>query len=97
MKRRSGRPTPSVEPWRTSLYDTVARVFDKKGVAKFGEAQIPADAQIIHLRTIKKDGRTLEPEAIPEKEGVTLPAVGTAGSRRCTTRSGPLRQAGELR
>jgi cellulose synthase operon protein C len=54
---------------------TVARVFDKKGVAKFGEAQIPGDAQILHLRTIKKDGRTLEPESIPEKETITLPAL----------------------
>jgi tetratricopeptide (TPR) repeat protein len=59
---------------------TIARVLDKRGVAKFGEAQIPSDAQILHLRTIKKDGRTLEPEAIPGKEAATLPglAVGDA-------------------
>jgi tetratricopeptide (TPR) repeat protein len=59
---------------------TIARVLDKRGVAKFGEAQIPSDAQILHLRTIKQDGRTLEPEAIPNKEGATLPglAVGDA-------------------
>ncbi|MFL5362735.1 MAG: hypothetical protein ACJ78U_17370 [Myxococcales bacterium] len=59
---------------------TIARVLDKRAVAKFGEAQIPSDAQILHLRTIKQDGRTLEPEAIPNKEGATLPglAVGDA-------------------
>jgi len=54
---------------------TVARVLDKRGVAKFGEAQIPADAQILHLRTIKPDGRTLEPETIPGKEAATLPGL----------------------
>ena len=56
---------------------TVARVLDKKGIARFGEAQIPGDAEILHLRTIKPDGRTLEPESIPEKETVSLPGLET--------------------
>jgi cellulose synthase operon protein C len=54
---------------------TVARVFDKKGIAKFGEAQIPSDAHVLHLRTLKADGRVLEPESIPEKEGISLPGL----------------------
>src|SRR5438270_726495 len=54
---------------------TVARVFDKKGIAKFGEAQVPSDAQVVHLRTLKADGRVLEPESIPEKEGISLPGL----------------------
>jgi hypothetical protein len=54
---------------------TVARVLDKKGVSRFGEAQLPSDAQILHLRTIKRDGHMLEPESIPEKEGVSLPGL----------------------
>ena len=54
---------------------TLARVLDKKGVGKFGEAQIPADAQVLHLRTLKADGRVLEPESIPEKEGISLPGL----------------------
>ena len=54
---------------------TVARVLDKKGIAKFGEAQLPPDAQILQLRTLKADGRVLEPESIPEKEGVSLPGL----------------------
>ncbi len=54
---------------------TVARVLDKKGVVKFGEAQIPSDAQVLHLRTLKADGRVLEPESIPEKEGISLPGL----------------------
>ena len=53
----------------------LTRVLDKKGVAKFGEAQIPADAQVLHLRTLKADGRALEPESIPEKEGISLPGL----------------------
>ena len=54
---------------------TVARVFDKKGITKFGEAQLPADAQVLRLRTLKADGRVLEPESIPEKEGISLPGL----------------------
>ena len=54
---------------------TVVRVLDKKGVSRFGEAHLPGDAEVLHLRTIKRDGRTLEPESIPEKEGVTLPGL----------------------
>jgi tetratricopeptide (TPR) repeat protein len=54
---------------------TIARVFDKKGIAKFGEAHIPSDAQVLHLRTLKADGRVLEPESIPEKEGISLPGL----------------------
>ena len=54
---------------------TVARVLDKKGVSRFGEAQVPADALVLHLRTLKADGRVLEPESIPEKEGISLPGL----------------------
>ena len=54
---------------------TIARVFDKKGIAKFGEAHIPADAQVVRLHTLKADGRVLEPESIPEKEGISLPGL----------------------
>ena len=54
---------------------TVARVLDKKGIGKFGEAQLPPDAQVLRLRTLKSDGRVLEPESIPEKEGISLPGL----------------------
>jgi len=53
----------------------VVRVLDKKGVSRFGEAHLPGDAEVLRLRTIKRDGRTLEPESIPEKEGVTMPGL----------------------
>jgi tetratricopeptide (TPR) repeat protein len=54
---------------------TLVRVLDKKGVSRFGEAQVPGDAMVLHLRTLKADGRVLEPEAIPEKEGISLPGL----------------------
>jgi hypothetical protein len=54
---------------------TVTRVLDKKGVSRAGEAQLPADVHVLHLRTLKRDGRVLEPESIPEKEGVSLPGL----------------------
>ena len=54
---------------------TLVRVLDKKGVSRFGEAQIPPDAQVVRLRTLKADGRVLEPEAIPEKEGISMPGL----------------------
>jgi tetratricopeptide (TPR) repeat protein len=54
---------------------TLVRVLDKKGISRFGEAHLPGDAEVLHLRTIKRNGRTLEPESIPEKEGVTLPGL----------------------
>ncbi len=54
---------------------TVALVLDKKGISRFGEAQIPSDAQLLHLRTLKPDGRILEPESIPEKESISLPGL----------------------
>src|SRR5204863_5244984 len=54
---------------------TLTRVLDKRGISRFGEAHIPGDAQLLRLRTIKPDGRVLEPESIPEKESVSLPGL----------------------
>jgi tetratricopeptide (TPR) repeat protein len=54
---------------------TLARVLDKKAIGKFGEVQIPDGAEILDLRVLKPDGRALEPESIPEKEGHSLPGL----------------------
>jgi len=54
---------------------TLVRLLDKTGIARFGEVQIPGDAELLELRTIKPDGRVLEPEAIPEKETHSLPGL----------------------
>src|SRR5207237_10233708 len=53
---------------------TVARVVDKKGIAKFGEAQLPSDVQVVQLRTLKADGRVPQPASIPDNAGLSLPA-----------------------
>jgi tetratricopeptide (TPR) repeat protein len=54
---------------------TLVRILDKTGIGRFGEVTIPADADILELRNIKPDGRTLEPEAIPEKDTHSIPGL----------------------
>ncbi|HEY0838679.1 MAG TPA: tetratricopeptide repeat protein, partial [Vulgatibacter sp.] len=51
----------------------ISKVLDKRGVDVLGEAHVPSGAEVIHLRTIKKDGSILEPESIGGKESVSLP------------------------
>jgi len=51
----------------------LAKVLDKRGIDQFGEAHLPRGAEVIHLRTIKPDGRVLVPEAIAGKESISLP------------------------
>lgn len=54
---------------------SVARVLNKRGIARFGEVQLPSDAEILELRTLKADGRVLEPEAIPGKDAISMPGL----------------------
>jgi len=54
---------------------TLAKVLDKRGIDEFGEVHLPAGAEVIHLRTIKPDGRILVPEAIDGKESISLPGL----------------------
>jgi len=51
----------------------VSKVLEKSGIDELGEAMIPGGAEVIHLRTIKADGRILEPEDIAGKESISLP------------------------
>jgi hypothetical protein len=51
------------------------RVFDKKGIAKFGERASRPTPEVVRLRTARRDSRILEPESIPEKEGISLPGL----------------------
>jgi hypothetical protein len=51
------------------------RVLDKRGITRHGEVQVPSDASVLELRTIKPDGRVLEPESIPQKETISLPGL----------------------
>lgn len=52
-------------------YHTVIRINDKAGVEAEGEQRIPGQI-LLSLRTVKPDGRVLEPEVIPEKDTVSL-------------------------
>ena len=59
----------------TGLTQTISRALDQEGVSKLAEVQIPDGAEILILRTIKEDGRILEPEPIPGKESISMPGV----------------------
>src|SRR5690606_30440814 len=43
------------------------------GIDALGEVNVPGGAEVIRLRTIKADGRILEPEEIGGKDSISLP------------------------
>lgn len=47
----------------------VIHVLDQQGVEQFGEIDVPAGAEVLALRTIKPDGRSIEPERAGEGKG----------------------------
>src|SRR5262249_10601916 len=58
---------------RLTLTHNIIRVQDKDAIDKFGEVQIPGDADVLTVRTIKADGTTREPEELAEKETISVP------------------------
>jgi hypothetical protein len=54
---------------------TVQKALDQNGISAVAEVTLPPGAQVLHLRTVKADGTVLEPEAIAEKDSVSLPGV----------------------
>jgi cellulose synthase operon protein C len=50
----------------------MAHLLSKEALDDYGELRIPEGADVLTLRTIKPDGRALEPEVVPGKEGVSL-------------------------
>ena len=58
---------------RLTLTHNIIRVQDKDAIDKFGEVQIPADADVLTLRTVKADGTTREPEELVEKDTISVP------------------------
>jgi tetratricopeptide (TPR) repeat protein len=56
-----------------SLTHNIVQVLTKKGIERWGEAEIPEDAEILTLRTVKQDGTTREPEDVVGKRTVSLP------------------------
>ncbi len=61
-----------------SLTHNIIQVLSKEGLERWGEVQVPRDAEVLTLRTVKHDGRIMEPEEIIGKDSVSLPdlAVG---------------------
>jgi tetratricopeptide (TPR) repeat protein len=52
-------------------YHGIVRINDKEGVDREGEQSLPGQV-ILSLRTIKPDGRVLEPEQIPDKDSISM-------------------------
>ncbi|HEY3446633.1 MAG TPA: hypothetical protein VGK67_09725 [Myxococcales bacterium] len=59
----------------TERTHVLAKVLDQEGVSSLAEVHLPAGAEVLTLRTLKADGRVLEPEDIGGKEGMSLPGV----------------------
>ena len=53
----------------------IQKALDQQGVQDVAEVQLPAGAEVLTLRTLKPDGRSLEPEGIEGKDAVSLPGV----------------------
>lgn len=53
----------------------LAKVLDKRGIDLLGEVNVPGDAEVIELRTIKADGRVLHPEFIAAKDSISFPGL----------------------
>lgn len=54
---------------------SIVQVLDKRGIDEFAEVQLPPGAEVLVLRTVKRDGRLLEPESIAGKDSVSLPGL----------------------
>jgi tetratricopeptide (TPR) repeat protein len=53
----------------------VTQLFDKKGIETAGELQLPHSVDVLELRTIKRDGRFVEPEINDNKDTVSMPSL----------------------
>lgn len=53
----------------------IQKALDQQGVQEVAEVEIPPGAIVLSLRTLKPNGRTLEPEHIEGKTGTSLPGV----------------------
>ena len=58
-----------------TLTHTLVRVMTKGAIDRFGETTVPQGAQVLAARTIKQDGRVLEPEQHPGKGTLSMPAL----------------------
>jgi tetratricopeptide (TPR) repeat protein len=59
-----------------SLYShRVTRLLTPQAISQYGEVTIPRGADLLHLRTIKRDGRVIEPELTQQRPDISMPAL----------------------
>jgi tetratricopeptide (TPR) repeat protein len=58
---------------RTELVHSIAHLVTDEAVEQHGELSLPEDAMLLTARTIKADGRVLEPEEIEGKPTISFP------------------------
>ncbi|MEL6182660.1 MAG: DUF3857 domain-containing protein, partial [Myxococcota bacterium] len=56
-----------------TLTHVIVRVFNKEGIDAFGELNLPGNALLLKVHTVKPDGRVMEPESIPDKPSLSMP------------------------
>jgi tetratricopeptide (TPR) repeat protein len=54
---------------------TIQKVLDQSGIQEVAEVSLPPGAQLLALRTLKADGKVLEPENIEGKETISMPGI----------------------
>lgn len=57
------------------LVHQVVRVQSKEGIDAIGEVKVPEGAELLQLRTVKKDGRRIEPERTDGKAAYSMRAL----------------------
>jgi len=60
---------------RTEIVHNIIHLKTDEAIEKHGELSIPNEAYLLRSRTIKADGRILEPESILEKSSLSLPGL----------------------
>lgn len=57
------------------LIHQIVRLQSKEAIDAFGEIEVPQEAELLRLRTIKADGRVIEPERITGKSSYSMRAL----------------------
>lgn len=59
-----------------SLYShRLMRLLNGQAIRQYGQLTLPSGAEILELRTIKGDGRVIEPELTSQKPAISMPAL----------------------
>jgi tetratricopeptide (TPR) repeat protein len=54
------------------IVHTITELRSREAVDRYGEVQIPEGARLLTLHSVKRDGRVIDPELIPGKDGLSL-------------------------